>query len=75
MQSERGGKHHLPHIHCIFGDQEAVFDFDGNKLEGNLPVNKEKLVVAWISLHVDELNANWRLLSEGEASFKILPLK
>lgn len=25
MQSERGGKHHIPHIHVIYGDSESVF--------------------------------------------------
>ena len=46
MQNEKGGKHHVPHIHCVFGEDEAVYDFDGNKLEGKLPGNKEKLVEA-----------------------------
>lgn len=25
MQSEKGGKHHVPHIHVICGDDESVF--------------------------------------------------
>ena len=75
MQSEKGGKHHVPHIHCIYGDQEAVLALDGTLMEGNLPSNKMKLVQAWISLHEDELKANWTLLSEGEGFFKINPLQ
>lgn len=75
MQSEKGGRHHVPHIHCIYGNEEAVLNFTGDVLEGSLPVNKLKLVVAWISLHEDELHANWRLLSEGEGYFKIDPLR
>ena len=71
MQSEKGGKHHEPHIHCIFGDDEVVMSLDGRILEGNLPKNKQKLVDAWISLHEDELRANWKLLCEGEDYFKI----
>ena len=63
MQSEKGGKHHEPHIHCIFGDDEVVMSLDGRILEGNLPKNKQ-----------DELRANWKLLSEGEGFFKIDPL-
>ncbi len=75
MQSEKGGKHHMPHIHCVYGDQEAVLALDGTLIEGNLPSNKMKLVQAWISLHEDELKANWTLLSEGEGFFKINPLQ
>ena len=75
MQSEKGGKHHVPHIHCIYGDQEAVLALDGTLIEGNLPSNKMKLVQAWISLHEDELKANWTLLSDGEGFFKINPLQ
>ena len=29
MQSERGGKHHKPHIHCLYGDYEVVVALDG----------------------------------------------
>lgn len=28
MQSEKGGKHHLPHIHVICGDDESVFSLE-----------------------------------------------
>ena len=75
MQSEKGGTHHVPHIHCVYGDQEAVLALDGTLIEGNLPSNKMKLVQAWISLHEDELQANWTLLSDGEGYFKINPLQ
>ena len=75
MQSEKGGKHHVPHIHCIYGEHEAVLALDGTLLEGDLPSNKMKLVQAWISLHEDELKANWTMLSDGDGYFKISPLQ
>jgi len=40
MQSERGGKHHVPHIHVICGDDESVFSLDGEKLEGTIQNSK-----------------------------------
>lgn len=49
MQSEKGGKHHVPHIHCLYGDDEIVMSLDGEVLEGSIPANKLKLIVAWIS--------------------------
>ena len=75
MQSERGGKHHVPHIHVICGDDESVFSLDGEKLEGTIQNSKMKLVVAWIEIHKEELKADWKLLEEGEPFFKIEPLK
>lgn len=75
MYQELGGKHNLPHIHAEYGDDEAVFDLDGNLLEGSLPKKKQKLVEAWIGLHEDDLRANWKLLSAGEGYYKIPPLQ
>lgn len=34
-----------------------------------------KLVQAWIEIHREELIADWELASNGEAIFKIDPLK
>ena len=75
MQSEKGGKHHEPYIHCVYGSDELVMSLSGEVIEGSLPKNKQKLVEAWVSLHEDELKANWQMLSEGEGFFRIDPLK
>lgn len=58
MQSEKGGKHHIPHIHVICGDDESVFSLDGEKLEGTIQNSKMKLVVAWIEIHKEELRSD-----------------
>ena len=75
MYREVGGKHNLPHIHAEYGDDEAVFDFEGNVLEGSLPKKKERMVQTWIDIHQEDLRANWKLLSNGEGYFKIPPLQ
>lgn len=75
MYREQGGKHKIPHIHAEYADFEAVFDFEGNLLEGELPRKQRKYVEAWILLHEDELRANWKLLQAGEPFFKIKPLE
>lgn len=41
---------------------------------GSFPNKQLKLLLAWIAIHEDELNANWALLSNGEGYFKIEPL-
>lgn len=75
MYHETGSRHNLPHIHAEVSGEEAVFDLDGNLLEGKIPVNKIKLLQAWIVIHRDDLEANWTLLSQGEQFFRIDPLK
>ncbi|MBN3034644.1 MAG: DUF4160 domain-containing protein [Bacteroidales bacterium] len=69
-------KHHLPHIHVRYQENEAVISIpEGDVLEGNIPANKLKLVLAWVEIHRDELMADWDLASRGEAIFRIDPLK
>lgn len=75
MYSEQGGKHHVPHLHAEYQDDEVVIDLEGNILEGSLPKNKMKLLIAWTEIHKEDLLANWKLLSSGDGYFKIDPLR
>ena len=69
-------KHHQPHIHVQYSDQEAVISIpDGSVMEGSLRTAKLKLVQAWIEIHQDELMADWMLAINGQPIFKIEPLK
>ena len=69
-------KHRQPHIHVQYSDEEAVISIpDGTVLEGALKSAKLKLVQAWIEIHHEELMADWRLAVNGQAVFKIDPLK
>ena len=75
MYKELGGKHNTPHIHAEYSGDEVVVALDGTILEGGLPRAKMKLLEAWMEIHRDELEANWKLLSNGEQFFRIDPLK
>ena len=75
MQSESGGRHHIPHIHCLYGDCEIVVSLNGEILEGEFPAKQWELLSAWIAIHEEELKANWKILSEGGEFFKIKPLR
>ena len=75
MYREVGSKHHIPHIHAEYQDNEVVVSLNGEVLEGNIPKNKLKLLLAWIEIHQEELKANWKLLSEGKEYFRIDPLR
>lgn len=75
MYNEKWGQHNYPHIHAEYQDYRAVVDLDGNVIEGELPKSKLKLLAAWIEIHKEDLEANWKLLSNGDGYFKIDPLK
>ena len=69
-------RHKLPHIHVHYQDQSAVLEIPtGKVLEGKLPKAKMKLVDAWIEIHQEDLMADWQLALNGEAVFKIEPLR
>jgi hypothetical protein len=69
-------KHKLPHIHAEYQGQIGVYSIpDGKLLTGSLPLNKEKLVSAWIEIHKDELIADWNLAVNGQKVFKIKGLE
>lgn len=69
-------QHHLPHIHVQYGEEEVILSIpDGEIIEGSLRSAKMKLVQAWIEIHREELTANWQLAVNGQAVFKIEPLR
>jgi hypothetical protein len=69
-------QHHLPHIHAIYAEHEAVFAIEsGEVLDGHLPRRQARLVQAWIELRREELTADWSLAVKGQPVFAIDPLK
>ena len=69
-------KHHTPHIHAEYQGSVAVIGIpDGHVLDGSLPQNKLKIVVAWIEIHQEELLADWQMAVEGKSVFKIRGLE
>jgi len=75
MYNEKSGKHSIPHLHAEYQEHNVVIDFEGNILEGEFPKAKLKLLEAWIEIHREDLEANWKLLSSGDGFFRIEPLK
>jgi hypothetical protein len=69
-------EHKLPHIHVEYGEFNAVISIpNGDKIAGEFPKDKFKLVQAWVEIHKEELMADWKLELEGEPVFKIDALK
>ena len=75
MYRERGGKHNVPHIHAEYSGNEVVVALNGTILEGSIPKPKMKRLDAWMEIHREDLEANWKLLSNGEQFFRIDPLR
>lgn len=69
-------RHQLPQFHADDQGEQAVFAIDsGDRFADELPRGKERLVLAWIELHREELQADWQLAAEGETPFRIEPLR
>ena len=65
-------KHNLPHIHAEYQGETAVYSIpDGDLLAGTISPKKQKLIVAWIEIHKDDLLADWQLAINGKPLFKI----
>lgn len=76
MFAYNNSKHHLPHIHILYQDFEAVFSIEeGSIIEGKMPAKQRKIVEAWIELRREELLADWKLAVSGQEIFKIDPLR
>lgn len=66
----------MKNINChIYIEYTAIFDLNGNIIDGKIPNSQKKIVQAWIEIHNEELNNLWNLLVEGKKGFKITPLK
>lgn len=67
--------HNPPHFHAKYSGYEALFDFNGHIIEGDLPSRAEKFVREWISLHKAELERNWENARSGRPLEYIAPLE
>lgn len=71
FSSECGGKHNKAHIHATYGNEEIVVSTAGEVLEGSFPNKQLKLLLAWMTIHEEELNDNWKMISNGEGFLRL----
>lgn len=67
--------HNPPHFHAFYNNYKAIFNFEGEILDGDMPKKQIKLIAAWSVIHKEELLANWELAKNSEMLFNITPLK
>ena len=75
MFFNENGKHNQPHIHVKYNEYKAVYNLEGDIIEGKLPKKQRKLIEAWIFIHAEELKSLWNIMQEQGEFFKIEPLK
>ncbi len=69
-------EHNPPHIHIYYQENTATMNIQSCEiLEGYLPSKQQRLVVAWVEIHKEELFADWMLCQNGQHPFTIDPLK
>lgn len=66
--------HNPPHFHAKYSGYEALFNFEGQVIEGEIPKRAVKFVQEWISLHRMELEDNWEKARTGQPLEYIAPL-
>lgn len=67
--------HNPPHFHAKYSGYEALFNFEGDIIEGDLPKRAMKFVQEWISEHKSELEDNWEKARTGQPLANIAPLE
>ena len=68
-------QHHKPHIHAVYNEHSVTIGIDGETLGGSLPTKQMRLLLAWLTIHEDELYAAWNKAAAREHFGKIEPLK
>jgi hypothetical protein len=68
-------KHKVPHLHARYSGKEAVFDFNGNCLEGNIGSRAAKLVKEWCQEKREEIEKAWQSAIKGKEIPWITPLQ
>ena len=69
------GEHNPPHFHAEYQGYKAVINFEGEVIEGEMPIKQVKIIAAWVEIHQEELIANWELAIKEQPLYKIEPLR
>lgn len=68
--------HNEPHFHAQYGEYTCIISIAKIEIiHGNMPGKQLKIILAWASLHQEELKENWYLASIGETLYPIVPIK
>ena len=60
LRGREDGRHHLPHVHVIYGKKAQVLGLDGSEIIGNIPNKQLSKAKSWIEANRDMLEKEWR---------------
>lgn len=60
-------------MHVYYGEHEASVAFDGEVLDGKLPLKQYRILSGWLALHEDELYIAWNNAVQNKPFNKIDP--
>jgi len=66
--------HEPAHSHAVYGENAVTISIRDERVTGEFPVRRLRLVLEWTRLHRDELLDNWRLAKERKQLKRIAPL-
>ena len=67
--------HMPPHFHAEYNGHKALVDINNIQvIRGSLPNKQLRLILAWCTIHQDELMQNWELAKDMKPLNKINPL-
>jgi hypothetical protein len=67
--------HQPPHFHARYAGNEIQVGIADGRVNGKFPPRAKALVLEWWSMHREELEATWRLVSDGKERNWIEPLE
>lgn len=62
-------------LHARYSGNEAVFDFSGNLIEGNIGIRAQRLVGEWCADRQDAIQKAWELATQGKELPWVLPIR
>lgn len=68
-------RHKLPHFHARYGGREAVFDLEGNRIEGDLGSRAHRLIAEWAQERAGDIGASWQCAASGKEIPWVSPLQ
>lgn len=68
-------EHNPPHFHAEYNNNKVLIDIIKCRvIKGSLSARQLKLVLAWCTIHQDELMQNWEFSKDGKPLNRINPL-
>ncbi|MDR0883830.1 MAG: DUF4160 domain-containing protein [Oscillospiraceae bacterium] len=67
-------QHHKPHVHVVCEGDKAVVGIDGDLLVGRLSNKHMRVLLAWLTIHEEELYEAWNKAVNQQHFDKIKPL-